>query len=194
MTLMSLTAYGATHQVTRQAAKKWADAGYLVMIDGRVDAEPSEERMRAAGKGRYRLKGHGGRRTAGVRGGIDRPGFATAEREKDEESYPDLVRARTASPIGCAAEIEALALATPLDKEALLEELDTLAWCDFETERQMAEWYRWPPRVSRGLADELGIPDKAQAVEAALRSLIVARLEKELDIDPEVYLAEVETV
>lgn len=75
MTLVSLTAYAATHGATKQSASEWKARGYLVVRDGLVDAEASDAKMQAAAKGRFRVKAHGGRREAGVQGVVDRPGL-----------------------------------------------------------------------------------------------------------------------
>lgn len=54
--LLSLTAYGATHGATRQAAAKWKKAGVLVFSGDQVDVDASDGKMRAAGLGRFKTE------------------------------------------------------------------------------------------------------------------------------------------
>jgi hypothetical protein len=192
MILMTITDYAATHNAQRQAAKKWADKGALVMVGAKVDAEASDVRMKAADLGRFRLRAHGGRRAAGVHGKVDRPAMtdtATLAERAFAEEYPHLVRARSAIPNGCVATIERIACPEAPDEIELFEMLDAIALGDFEADAEMAEWHRWPTRIAASVAKELGIPKRADALEAALRRRIIERLERELLIDAEVYLA-----
>ena len=53
MTLVSLTDYGAQHEVSRQAAAKWKTRGYLVCKGELIDVEASDARRRAHGKGGF---------------------------------------------------------------------------------------------------------------------------------------------
>lgn len=54
MTLLSLTAFAATHGASRQAAAKWKKSGVLVFTGDLVDAEKSDRKMRGAGLGRFK--------------------------------------------------------------------------------------------------------------------------------------------
>lgn len=54
MTLLSLTAFAATHGASRQAATKWKSKGALVFSGELVDVEASDQRMRKAGLGRFK--------------------------------------------------------------------------------------------------------------------------------------------
>lgn len=54
MTLLSLTAFAATHGVSRQAATKWKSTGALVFDGDLVDVDASDQRMRDAGLGRFK--------------------------------------------------------------------------------------------------------------------------------------------
>lgn len=56
MTLLSLTAYAATHGASRQAAAKWKTRGALVFSGDKVDAEASDRQMRDAGLGRFKIE------------------------------------------------------------------------------------------------------------------------------------------
>jgi len=54
MTLVSLTAYAATHGASRQAAAKWKSRGVLRFSGDQVDLERSDQAMRDAGLGRFK--------------------------------------------------------------------------------------------------------------------------------------------
>lgn len=54
MTLLSLTAYAATHGASRQAAAKWKCRGVLRFSGDQVDVEGSDQAMRDAGLGRFK--------------------------------------------------------------------------------------------------------------------------------------------
>ncbi|HEX7850149.1 MAG TPA: hypothetical protein VF485_10510 [Sphingomonas sp.] len=56
MTLLSLGAYGKSHDASRQAAAKWRDRGVLVLEGDKVDVELSDARMRDAGLGRFKIE------------------------------------------------------------------------------------------------------------------------------------------
>ncbi len=105
------------------------------------------------------------------------------------EAYPDFARVRSKLPNGCLATIERVASSQPLDHEALMEELDTLAWADAEADQQLADWHRWPSLICTDLAAELGVPDLAEPLEAALRRRVIDRLERDLGADAVIYLA-----
>jgi hypothetical protein len=186
MTLASLTAYAETHGVRKQSAAEWKSRGYLVMRGDKVDVEASDAKMEAAAKGRFRVKAHGGRRTTGERGLIDRPalgyvGGVTIELPAPPEPKPDpwkgwhrLGNPNTASD----AMRELLAIG---DEEAIGEMLDHLDFRDWGEASTMAGWDRWPSAAAASLAEELRISDVAK-VEAALRRLVRERLAT-LDID-----------
>ncbi|MDK8187764.1 MULTISPECIES: hypothetical protein [Sphingomonas] len=63
MTLVSLTAFAATHGASRQAAAKWKKAGVLKFSGDLVDVEQSDERMRSAGLGRFKSEAAGAQPT-----------------------------------------------------------------------------------------------------------------------------------
>lgn len=56
MKLLSLTAYAATHGASRQAAAKWKTRGALVFSGDKVNVEASDQRMRDAGLGRFKME------------------------------------------------------------------------------------------------------------------------------------------
>lgn len=194
--LMTITAYAATHNARRQAATKWLEKSALVMVGGKVDAEASDALMRGRGLGRFRSAGHGGRRAAGVHGVADRPAVADIQKARQaryDAAYPSLAQVRDHSPPKLATMMETALggqskLLDHLD-DGLLDLVDLLAWSECENDAQAGEWHRWPGKIAVSLAAEIGAPDKAGAIETGLRSRIVARLEHELMIDPEIYLA-----
>jgi len=51
MTLLSLTKFGESHGVSKQAASKWKSRGLLVFVDGKVDVEASNENLKKLRKG-----------------------------------------------------------------------------------------------------------------------------------------------
>ncbi|RSU46333.1 hypothetical protein [Sphingomonas sp. S-NIH.Pt15_0812] len=59
MTLMSLTAFAATHGTSRQAASKWKAKGFLKLRGDQVDVEASDQRLRDAGLGRFKAEAAG---------------------------------------------------------------------------------------------------------------------------------------
>jgi hypothetical protein len=46
MNTLSLAKFGAIHGVTKQAAAKWKDRGLLVIVDGKIDVDASNEKLR----------------------------------------------------------------------------------------------------------------------------------------------------
>ena len=46
MAFMSLAKFGALHGVSKQAAAKWKGRGLLVIVDGKIDVDPSNENLR----------------------------------------------------------------------------------------------------------------------------------------------------
>jgi hypothetical protein len=53
MNLVSLNAYAKQHGASAQAATKWKTKGHLVLQGDKVDVNASDERLRAAGLGRF---------------------------------------------------------------------------------------------------------------------------------------------
>ncbi|WP_231565204.1 hypothetical protein, partial [Sphingomonas sp. Ant H11] len=56
MPLLSLTAFAKTHGATRQAAAKWKKAGVLQFSGELIDVDASDQRMRDAGLGRFKIE------------------------------------------------------------------------------------------------------------------------------------------
>lgn len=46
MTLLSLAKFGALHGVSKQAAAKWKSRGLLVMVDGKIDVDASNAKLK----------------------------------------------------------------------------------------------------------------------------------------------------
>ena len=100
------------------------------------------------------------------------------------EQFPYLARARLVTDqIMLAIELERAALESPVDRPALFEHLDTVAFMQFETDRQCADWSTWPARIAAELAGEMGIPEMAKALEVALARRVLERLRTELLMD-----------
>ncbi|MGW8134172.1 hypothetical protein ACWGNZ_00840 [Sphingomonas zeae] len=186
MTLMSLTAYAATHRATRQAAKKWQDRGYLVMQGEQVDAEASDAKMEVAGKGRFRTKAHGGRRVEGERGLIDRPGLGIVGGVTARPAAPTLEPWRSDDPtiFGVVLRTKVLALAeevqgsmgVDVDVSVLLDLADGAIQYEWFERCQTKGWYEWPQAIAATIAKDIGAPALASAIAASLQRHTVARL------------------
>jgi hypothetical protein len=70
MTTISLAAFARRHGVTPPAVQKWKKSGLIVIVDGRVDVEASDERLRL-----YRNE-HDGRAQRGAKKSAARLGSA----------------------------------------------------------------------------------------------------------------------
>jgi hypothetical protein len=177
MTLMSLTAYAATHSASRQAAKKWQDRGYLVMQGDQVDAAASDAKMQAAGKGRFRVKAHGGRRTEGVRGLIDRPGMGYVAGKPVEvlpAPSPWAGWHRLGNPNTMSTQLRTwIESGDEADRVEALDAADHAAW---DEACKDAGWDRWPGGIAAAVAADLGIPGRVDAVQAVLHRHVRARL------------------
>jgi len=176
MTLMSLTAYAATHNASRQAAKKWQDRGYLVMRGEQVDDEASDAKMQAAGKGRFRTKAHGGRRVEGERGLIDRPGMGYVAGKRVAASpapLPWVGWHRLGNPNTLSGHLRTwIKSGDETDQAEALDAADHAAW---DEACKDAGWDQWPASIAAAVAADLGIPERAGAVQAALHRQVRAR-------------------
>lgn len=190
MTLLSLTAYAATHGATRQAATKWKSRGALVFSGELVNAEASDARMRDAGLGRFRT----GAATAvppsatsprnpqpdadPVAAAVDEAVSDLEASAADGEIDPEiaggfieqLLAGQFRSKVEAAAIKEnALALKHLLvaQKEAgKLVEIEVAESVIFDDRRGARDaWMAWPGRFAPLLAADLGI-DGAQLAEA----------------------------
>lgn len=173
MTLLSLTAYGRTHDASRQAAAKWQQRGYLVMDGSMVDAEASDAQMENFGKGRFRIKAHGGRRQAGVRGVVDRPGLDQAPPSPApppaDEPWNGWHRAGNPNTLSTAIR-EAIESGDPDDLDDALDGVDYAAWDEASKD---AGWDRWPATAAAAIASELGIDDQAKVREVLHRHVTI---------------------
>ena len=181
MTLMSLTAYAATHGASRQAAKKWQDRGYLVMQGDQVDAAASDAKMEGACKGRFRVKAHGGRRTPGARGLIDRPGlgYVAGQRLPPATLTPAVAQTHVGwHPLDNPHTLtDALRVAIDSGDEAdRAEALDLADFVSWDEACQNAGWDQWPAKAAAAIAADLGIAGQVDAVRAVLHRHVRARL------------------
>lgn len=196
MNLMTITAYAASHNAQRQAAAKWADKGALVMVGGQVDAQASDTRMKAFGLGRFRSRGHGGRRNAGVRGKTDRPAISpalpssipseTAMRGRFdplEGLSPEEVQWRQDNPLSLGVQIAAATIAldcADTDEEVagsagtLLDLADVITFWEMQQRADDAGWLPWAREIAPSMATEMSVP--ADRLVSAIEAAVVRRL------------------
>lgn len=211
MTLLSLTAFAATHGASRQAAAKWKKAGVLSFSGDQVDAERSDAAMREAGLGRFKREAaeaqpapattpRNRRTVAGATAAMDSVvdevvtdlEAAIADEEIDEEIaggfIEQLLAGQFRSKVEAAAIKEnALALKHLLaaQKEAgTLVEIEVAQMVIFDDRRAARDaWMAWSGRFAPLLAADLDI-DGAKLAEA-LKPYVHQQLEElgEPDLD-----------
>lgn len=151
-TLLSLAGYGRTHAVSKQAAAKWKADGHLVLVDNQIDAEASDERLKAAKLGRFR-------RTAADDQPESNPDFAERAMRGEFASNASAERIKE----------NALAVKHLLDARKRAGELievaavEVLFFEEFRAARNA--WLNFPTRVGPMIAAELGI-ESERVVEA----------------------------
>ncbi|NIJ07227.1 hypothetical protein FHS31_000823 [Sphingomonas vulcanisoli] len=205
---MSLTAYAASHNASRQAAGKWKARGALVFSGDLVDVDASDQRMRDTGLGRFK-QAAADAQPAPATGPRNRkrvaPELAAAvdeavadlkgaadEGEIDEEIaggfIEQLLAGQFRSKVEAAAIKEnALALKHLLvaQKEAgKLVEIEIAEQVIFDDRRSARDaWQAWPGRFAPLLAADLDI-DGAKLAEA-LKSYVHQQLDElgEPDLD-----------
>jgi hypothetical protein len=177
---MTLAAYARTHDTSRQAAAKWQSRGYLVMLDGLVDVAASDAKMEAGAKGRFRVKAHGGRREAGVRGVIDRPGLGISAGGRKGPPNPWVGWHRVDNPVALSANVRAMIEAG--DQESIDDALDALDHSEWENACTALGWDRWPEAAAAAIAEDLGLVGREEALREALHQQVRARLAS-LDIE-----------
>jgi len=190
MTLMSLTAFAATHGASRQAAAKWKSRGVLRFSGDQVEVEASDQAMRDAGLGRFKeAAGHAqpspataprNRRVvapavaAAVDEAVEDLRSAAEDGEIDEEIaggfIEQLLDGRFRSKVEAAAIKEnALALKHLLSAQkdaGKLVELELAEKAIFKDRRAARDaWMAWPGRFAPLLAADLDI-DGAKLAEA----------------------------
>jgi len=188
MTLLSLSAFAKTHGATRQAAAKWRDKGALALAGDLVDVEKSDEIMKAAGLGRFKVfaaaqppaTATGNRRKVAPRGD---PRALPAEEDEEgdeEEDLPsdeeladfvaNMLQGRFLSKVGAAAIKEnSLALKHLIAAQKAagsVIEIEVAEAAFFETARAERDaWMSFPTRVGPLLAADLEV-DTDRVVEA----------------------------
>jgi hypothetical protein len=190
VSLLSLTAFAATHGASRQAATKWKKTGALVFSGELVDAVASDKKMRAAGLGRFKAEAKGAqpppatattkrRRVAPeVAAAVDEVvgdlEAAIADDEIDSEIAGDFIQGLLEGRFGTKVQAAALkenALALKhwlvAQKEAAkLVEMEVAERVIFNDRRAARDaWMAWPGRFAPLLAADLDI-DGAKLAEA----------------------------
>lgn len=195
-TLLSVTAFARTHDVSKAAAQKWEAKGYLTKREGKVWAEASDRTLQHAGLGRFSEVAAGRQPAAATgnpsvaaevaaptvarddAGAIDftepetlRTLDAYVERLLSGE-YPDMVEASTVKE-------NALALKHVLAarKEAgRLVEVELAEQVLFEEFRAVRDaWLGFPARIAPLMAAELGV-DADRLIEG-----LTAHVQQQLD-------------
>jgi len=187
MSLVSLNAYAAMHNATKQAATGWKKRGVLVLSGALVDTEASDAAMRARDLGRFKQRRTGGKRTAGVRGLLDTPG-----REVDpspaEGRAVDLAvdpwRTDDPSNLGVQIQVAATELAVAVktnpharpDFSDIFDLANTIMYWGWSDEREIIRWADWPSVVATKIAADIGQPKKAAAIRNSLEKHMEARM------------------
>jgi len=186
VTLLSLTAYAASHGASRQAAAKWKTKGALVFSGDLVDVAASDKRLRKAGLGRFKgeqptpqpTPATATRNRRAVDAAVDEVvadlEAAAESGEIDEEIaggfIEGLMRGEFRSKVQAAAIKEnALAmkhlLAAQREAEKLVD-IETAEQVLFDDRRQARDaWEAWPARFAPLIAADLDI-DGAKLAEA----------------------------
>jgi hypothetical protein len=208
MTLLSLTAFAATHGASRQAAAKWKSRGALVFSGDLVDVKASDKRLRNAGLGRFKVAAGEGQPAPATATGNRRkirPEVAAAvdevvtdlraaaeDGEIDDEIaggfIEQLLEGKFRSKVQANAIKEnALALKHLLSAQkdaGKLVDIETAESILFDDRRQARDaWEGWPTRIGPLLAADLGL-ETAVVVEA-LKPYVHQQLEElgEPDLD-----------
>ena len=202
--LLSLTAFAAAHGASRQAAAKWKARGVLVFSGDQVDVEASDQRMRDAGLGRFKVDAATAQPQPATatrnRRAVDAVAdevvtdleAAVADDEIDEEIAGGFIEQLLAGQFrsksdAAAIKENALALKHLLvaQKEAgKLVEIEVAEAVIFDDRRAARDaWMAWPGRFAPLLAADLDI-DGAKLAEA-LKPYVHQQLEElgEPDLD-----------
>jgi hypothetical protein len=208
MTLLSLTAFAATHGASRQAAAKWKSRGALVFSGDLVDVQASDRRLRKAGLGRFKVPAGKGQPAPAAATGNQRrirPEVAAAVDEVvtdlraaaeggeiDDEIaggfIEQLLEGKFRTKVQANAIKEnALALKHLLSAQkdaGKLVEIEAAEKAIFDDRREARDaWEGWPTRIGSLLAMDLGL-ETAIVVEA-LKPYVHQQLEElgEPDLD-----------
>lgn len=174
MNTASLSCFGRLHGVSKQAVAKWKADGYLVLVDGKIDVDASDDRLRGAKLGRYRggpvqvVKGKAPARLA-------KPAAIKRPVSDDPPPVPaqtlsefiDNLLAGNFATVAEAEQIKANALAATRvqewkEKTGALIDIRAAEGAFFDLARSFRDaWMNWPARVGPVLAAEIGAePDK----------------------------------
>jgi hypothetical protein len=197
MELVSLSAYAASHGASKQAAAKWKARGALVFSGKLVDVAASDDRMRGAGLGRFKVS-RTGSTTATTEPTTDNrvvvdpvaavlvdpvvaPGLGGFDDEALDRFAEDLLAGRFASLVDAARVKEnALALkhlVAARQAAGAVVDLEIAEKVLFEASRSQRDaWSGWPSQIAPLLAADLDIePDK---VLEALTGYVQEHLEQ----------------
>jgi len=189
MGLLSLSAYAATHGASKQAAAKWKTRGALVMSGVLVDAEASDEKMKAAGLGKFKPARSPSTSRAPTATLVDEavvdPVVAGMGEEVDDEALDrfaeHLLQGRFATTIVATQVKEnALALkhlvAARKAAGAVVETAVAEAVLFEVTRNARNAWLNWPSEIAPLLASDLGL--EAEKVLEALTPYVHQHLEQ----------------
>lgn len=186
MTLATQAAFAARHGVSRKTVTIWKQDGRLVLVDGQVDVEASDARVRDAGLGRF--KDEEPAAPAPLPPGNSR-GNTPAEADPDPAAFLENLLAGRYATQAEAERIKENALAgrrvLELQQEAgvlvPLELAQTVFFSEARAERDA--WLNWPSRIGPRLAATLGVP--ADTVTEALTRYVHEELDGRGEPEPD---------
>lgn len=172
--LVTQAKFAELHQVSRKTVTIWKAAGYLVLVNGLVDVDASDDRLRGAKLGRYR----GGPGPAVEGNASDSPARPAATKRPVSDDPPpaptqtlsefiDNLLAGNFATVAEAEQIKANALAATRvqewkERSGALIDIRAAEGAFFDLARSLRDaWLNWPARVGPVLAAEIGAePDK----------------------------------
>jgi hypothetical protein len=169
MTLVTKAEFARRHGVSKPAVQKWERNGWLVLSEGKVDAEASDAKLakyRDSKDGRATAKTSkaGGKPHTSKPAQVNRPAPKVLEDETPEQAAERIVRSYGADmPIEEAKRVKEnfLALLNQLEyetKSGSLVDLETAKGVLYERAHAARnEWLQWPANVGPLIAAELGI-------------------------------------
>ena len=206
MTLVSVTAFAATHGASKQAAAKWKTRGALVFSGALVDVEASDKKMKALRIGRFKPDNPRQKKPTTSRqpkvvevdAAVDDPVVAGDGEEVDEEALgrfaEQLLQGRFAS-FDHAAQVKENALAlkhlvAARKAAGAVIEMEVAEKVIFGVARGMRNaWTGWPSQIAPLLAADLGI--ESDRVLEALTPYVQQHLEQlgdpayDFNVEPE---------
>lgn len=167
MTLETKAAYARRHGVSKPAVGKWAEKGWLVLVEGKVDVEASDANL-----GRYRDTTDGRAAAASSKPVNPAVNPVVNEPARPDET-PEEAAERIVLALGADMDFQEakrvkenyLALLQKLEyekKAGALVELEMAKGVLFEAARENRNaWIRWPSDIGPLLAADLGLePDR----------------------------------